>query len=109
MTMKSEQRGDHTHYWLECDAANRPTKQPDVALSAEFCLTTAGQMGWRHGEEIMSADRPEDFAQSCASLYEDETLWCRVRDGGQTRIAAEHSQARFIATLAAVLDGTGQS
>jgi GT2 family glycosyltransferase/SAM-dependent methyltransferase/glycosyltransferase involved in cell wall biosynthesis len=93
-------------------AAGLPHKVVEAAAAGLPTVATnliAGQMGWRHGEEIMSADRPEDFAQSCASLYEDETLWCRVRDGGQTRIAAEHSQARFIATLAAVLDGTGQS
>jgi GT2 family glycosyltransferase/glycosyltransferase involved in cell wall biosynthesis/SAM-dependent methyltransferase len=93
-------------------AAGLPHKVVEAAAAGLPTVATsliAGQMGWRHGEEIMSADRPEDFAQSCASLYEDETLWRRVRDGGQARIAAEHSQARFIATLAAVLDGTGQS
>jgi glycosyltransferase involved in cell wall biosynthesis len=93
-------------------AAGLPHKVVEAAAAGLPTVATsliAGQMGWRHGEEIMSADRPEDFAQSCASLYEDETLWRRVRDGGQARIAAEHSQARFTATLAAVLDGTGQS
>jgi GT2 family glycosyltransferase/glycosyltransferase involved in cell wall biosynthesis/SAM-dependent methyltransferase len=93
-------------------AAGLPHKVVEAAAAGLPTVATnliAGQMGWRHGEEIMSADRPEDFAQSCASLYEDEALWRRVRDGGQARIAAEHSQARFIATLAAVLDSTGQS
>jgi GT2 family glycosyltransferase/glycosyltransferase involved in cell wall biosynthesis/SAM-dependent methyltransferase len=93
-------------------AAGLPHKVVEAAAAGLPTVATsliAGQMGWRHGEEIMSADRPEDFAQSCASLYEGEALWRRVRDGGQARIAAEHSQARFIATLAAVLDGSGQS
>ena len=47
MTMKSEQRGPQTHYWLECDQPSCPTKQADAAISAQFCLSTAGQMGWR--------------------------------------------------------------
>ncbi len=71
-------------------AAGLPHKVVEAAAAGLPTVATsliAGQMGWRHGEEIMSADRPEDFAQSCASLYEDETLWRRVRDGGQARIA----------------------
>ena len=47
MTMKTEIRDGKTHYWLACDQAGCATEQPDVALSEQFCLTTAAQMGWR--------------------------------------------------------------
>jgi hypothetical protein len=68
MTMKSEQRGDHTHYWLECDAASCATKQPDVALSAEFCLTTAGQMGWRSDPDTKKDYCPNDVPRAENSI-----------------------------------------
>ena len=47
MAMKTMQRDGKTHYWLECDRPGCPNKQPDAALSQDFCLKTAGQMGWR--------------------------------------------------------------
>ena len=47
MTMKSQPKDGQTHYWLECDQGSCPNKQADAAISAQFCLSTAGQMGWR--------------------------------------------------------------
>ena len=60
MTMRSEQRGAHTHYWLECDRVGCATKQPDVALSVQFCLETAGQMGWRSDPDTNKDYCPDD-------------------------------------------------
>jgi hypothetical protein len=48
MTTNTAQRnGGQTHYWLACDQASCGHKQVDAALSPEFCLSTAAQMGWR--------------------------------------------------------------
>ena len=47
MTMHTVQRDGQTHFWLDCDQPGCSIKQPDAALSQEFCLSTAGQMGWR--------------------------------------------------------------
>ena len=47
MTTKSTQRDGQTHYWLVSDQGTCQIKQPDAAVSAGFCLTSAGDMGWR--------------------------------------------------------------
>lgn len=36
----------------------------------------------RHGEDVLMADNPNDFASEVIRLYQDETLWNRLSRGG---------------------------
>jgi GT2 family glycosyltransferase len=45
----------------------------------------------RHGEEILVADEPEDFARALIELYQSEELWNRLSDNGIKKTHALYS------------------
>lgn len=62
------------------------------------------QLGWTDGEELLIADKPEDFAAACLRLYSDENLWRRIREGAFARIRKEYSPEQFRRQLDAVFN-----
>lgn len=40
----------------------------------------------RHGEDVLMADKPDDFARQVISLYQDEALWNRLSAGGLNNV-----------------------
>jgi glycosyltransferase involved in cell wall biosynthesis len=45
----------------------------------------------RHGEEILVADEPEDFARALIELYQSEELWNRLSENGIKKTHALYS------------------
>jgi glycosyltransferase involved in cell wall biosynthesis len=69
------------------------------------CTTDlAKQLGWAPGTDLLAGDRPEELAESIASLYADAALWNRLRGSALARVAAEYSPAMFESQLRAALE-----
>lgn len=79
-------------------AGGIPHKIHEAAAFGLPTVTTsllAEQLGWTPGEDILTADTPEDFAQKVAALYHDEALWQQVRTNALARLAADCDPGRF--------------
>jgi len=63
----------------------------------------ARQLGWRHEEALLAAGTPEEFAQCCARLYRDATLWAQVRAGAEAALQRDCDEGVFVAQIAAIL------
>jgi glycosyltransferase involved in cell wall biosynthesis len=64
---------------------------------------TGTQLGWTNGRELLLSDKPEDFAQACVRLYQDEQLWNRLRKTALDRVAIDCSRETFARTLAGIV------
>ncbi len=67
----------------------------------------ADSLGWRDGEELLSAnpDEPEDFAEQCVRLYQDKVLWERVRTAALRAVVRDCDPERFRHILAQAVHG----
>lgn len=64
------------------------------------------QLGWRSGEDILSARDAKGFARAMAALHDDADLWNRIRDTALRRAERQYSPEYFARTLReAVLAG----
>lgn len=63
----------------------------------------AEQLGWTPGEDLLTADTPEDFARQVAALYQDETLWTKLRTNALARLTVECDPAEFDRRVRAIL------
>jgi hypothetical protein len=54
-----------------------------------------GQLAWRSPDEIIAADTPDEFVESCVRLYEDHVLWENQRRAALQRVSKEYSQETF--------------
>jgi glycosyltransferase involved in cell wall biosynthesis len=54
-----------------------------------------GQLAWRSPDEIIAADTPDEFVESCVRLYEDRVLWENQRRAALQRVSKEYSQETF--------------
>jgi glycosyltransferase involved in cell wall biosynthesis len=61
-------------------------------------------MHWLHGTEYLAAREPDEFADSCSTLYRDEALWTRLRTNALARIREELSPETFAASVKSVID-----
>jgi len=82
------------------------------AASAGLPVVATGllgrQLGWTDGVELLTADRPEDFALACHRLYENPELWGSLREAAIGRIGQDCSSDRFAQTIQCALrDVTG--
>lgn len=87
-------------------AAGIPMKAHEAAAAGLPVAATpllAGQLGWADGEALSVGEGAEGFARACAALYQDETLWTRVRAGALARVTADCEPQRFTAEVAAAL------
>jgi glycosyltransferase involved in cell wall biosynthesis len=87
-------------------AAGLPHKVHEAAARGVPVVATpllAGQLGWRHDVEILSAETPRAFADSCVQLYNDAGLWSRIRENALTRLERDCSPERFLDSLRLIL------
>lgn len=61
------------------------------------------QLNWRPGRDILSASGPEDFADACARLFQDEAMWRGIREAALQRCSEEGTPEHFRATVAQIL------
>ncbi|MDD2677350.1 MAG: glycosyltransferase, partial [Methylacidiphilaceae bacterium] len=66
----------------------------------------ASQLGWKTGEELVSApvDDATAFAEACLGLYRDRLLWERVRARALAAVARDCDAKRFSQTIRALLE-----
>jgi glycosyltransferase involved in cell wall biosynthesis len=68
------------------------------------CTTlVAGQLGWRPGVEVVTADNADEIAGAIALLFADRELWMRLREEALKRVLNDYSFAAFRAALAGAL------
>jgi glycosyltransferase involved in cell wall biosynthesis len=58
----------------------------------------------RHGEDILIADRPADFAEAVVALHSDEALWSRLAANGLRVLESQFSVAQAQATVTRILE-----
>jgi glycosyltransferase involved in cell wall biosynthesis len=68
--------------------------------------TLARLLGWHHGDELLAADDPHAFAESCVQVYRDQELWVSLRSRALARVAIQFSDAQFRDGLAMALRTT---
>ncbi|MCB1671702.1 MAG: glycosyltransferase [Pseudomonadales bacterium] len=79
-------------------AAGIPHKVHEAAAYGLPCVTTtllARQLGWQDRVQLLSADQPGSFADSCLDLLRDRTVWESVRKAALDAVATECSPDRF--------------
>jgi glycosyltransferase involved in cell wall biosynthesis len=88
-------------------AAGIPLKVLEAAANGVPAVVTpllATQLAWTSGQELLSADDPQAFAEACARLFEDEALWTRIRRAALARIERDYAPEVCAARLRAVLE-----
>ncbi|HQT46816.1 MAG: glycosyl transferase family 2 [Acidocella sp. 20-63-7] len=93
-------------------AAGTPYKIFETAAFGLPCVASSllgDQLGWRAGQELLSApvNDAKAFAHEIARLYESEALWTTLRENALARLAAEHSPEAFNASVANILHEAG--
>ena len=88
-------------------AAGIPLKVLEAAANGVPAVVTqllAAQLAWTSGQELLSADDPQAFADACARLFEDEALWTRIRRAALARIERDYAPEVFTARIGAALE-----
>ena len=83
-------------------AAGIPHKVHEAAAHGVPSVTTdllAKQLGWKHEEQLLVADRTSEFADQCIRLYQNTELWNHVRSAGLRSVSRECSDKKFQTTL----------
>ena len=79
-------------------AAGIPHKVHEAASRGLPSVTTsllAQQLAWTKGEELLCADKPDEFARECIRLYTDKKLWQQIRDNGLAAVERDCSEQVF--------------
>ena len=63
----------------------------------------ARQMKWIHGVDYYAASSPDEFAEGCVRVYQDEALWQKLRTNALARVETELSPDVFTTCLRSVL------
>ncbi len=87
-------------------AAGIPLKVYDAAAHGVPAVVTpliAEQLGWRHEEEALVAQTPQDFTTQCLRLHGDPDLWQQVRARALRRVAQDCDPRRFNRIVADVV------
>ena len=88
-------------------AAGIPHKVHEAAANGIPSVVTpllAGQLNWRDETELLVAESGDQFATQCLRLYQNESLWQAVQDGGSAAVARDCSEQGFRDSLYALLD-----
>lgn len=64
----------------------------------------ATQLAWNHEHELLVAQSPEEFAESCLRLYEDERLWEDIRVRALDRVRTDYSIEGFSMKLQTIVE-----
>ncbi|MCW2264981.1 GT2 family glycosyltransferase [Gluconobacter cerinus] len=82
--------------------------QEAAAFGVPMVVTTllAGQVGWTDDVELLSApaDDAKEFASDVARLYQDSTLWARLRSEALKAVERDCAPARFRQDLSKILE-----
>ena len=65
--------------------------------------------GMVHGENILLARTPEDFARAIRSLCDDPKLWRKISDGGLEFLRKEYDPCRVEAMMDELFDSVRNS
>jgi glycosyltransferase involved in cell wall biosynthesis len=87
-------------------AAGIPLKIYDAAAHGIPIVATSllgRQLGWTNGQELLTADNAEDFAENCVKLYNNSELWQKLRDNALNRVMTDCSQDSFDRMLKKIL------
>ncbi|MDD2390304.1 MAG: glycosyltransferase [Desulfobacterales bacterium] len=87
-------------------AAGIPHKVHEAAAHGLPVVATrllVEQLGWMHGEELLSAETPEDFAEQLTALYNSESLWQKLSDAATEAIKRDCSQQNFASVMGQVI------
>jgi GT2 family glycosyltransferase/glycosyltransferase involved in cell wall biosynthesis len=89
-------------------AAGIPQKAFDAAIHGVPTVCSpliASQLSWRDGRECLigSLDDPRQFADACARLLSDESLWRSIRDGAMAHLRTYDDQYSVKAGLRELL------
>ncbi len=79
-------------------AAGIPHKLHEAAARGLPAVATpllAGQLGWRDGVELLTAEDADAFAAQCARLHRDGALWRALRGRALEAVAADCSERTF--------------
>jgi glycosyltransferase involved in cell wall biosynthesis len=93
-------------------AAGIPIKVIDAARHGVPVVASslvAGQLGWRHGIELLTADTAPEFAAACVALYSDPALWARVRAAALAAAERDFDPGVFAAGVCAEAHATCDS
>ena len=63
----------------------------------------AEQLQWRSGQDLLVADSPENFAKQCVRLYQDQSLWRKLRKNALKQIKKHCSPEYFQETMQKIL------
>ncbi|MEP6779560.1 MAG: glycosyltransferase [Gemmatimonadaceae bacterium] len=63
----------------------------------------AHQLSWREGTELLCASDAQRFANECARLYRDESLWSDIRQAALRRVEVDASHKTFVGKLRTVI------
>lgn len=83
-------------------AAGIPHKVHEAAAHGIPAVVTpllARQLGWRHDQEVLVGESPEEFAEQCLRLYREADLWERLSKAAREAVARDCSEERFRETL----------
>ncbi|MFS8368876.1 glycosyltransferase [Acetobacter indonesiensis] len=69
------------------------------------------QVGWQSGEDLLGAatGNAAAFAHAVVSLYQDRTLWQKIRRNELRRVAVENEPAAYVRTIQTILDVPAQN
>ncbi len=88
-------------------AAGIPHKVHEAAAHGIPAVVTpllARQLGWRHDQEVLVGEEPEEFAEQCLRLYREADLWERLSKAAREAVARDCSEARFRTILESLFE-----
>ncbi len=87
-------------------AAGIPHKVHEAAAYGLPIVTTfliARQLQWQNEQDLLVADNPQNFALQCIKLYQDESLWQRIRDSALAKVESQCSPEAFTQKIKNIL------
>tara|TARA_B100001059_G_C17820029_1_gene577680 strand:- start:2273 stop:2734 length:462 start_codon:yes stop_codon:yes gene_type:complete len=88
-------------------AAGIPHKIHEAASRGVPTVATnllTSQLGWSHGEELLSADNAEDFILQCDRLLNEKDLWVNVQTKALAAVERDCSADEFKRKLFSVVN-----
>ncbi len=87
-------------------AAGIPHKVHEAAAYGLPIVTTsliAQQLQWQNERDLLVADQAQDFALQCIKLYQEESLWQKLRGNSLAKVNSECSPDAFTEKIKRIL------
>jgi glycosyltransferase involved in cell wall biosynthesis len=91
-------------------AAGIPNKVLEASAHGMPCVISpvlSSQLEWTNGVEVLTACSADEFVGAIHKVYEDGTLWQRLRDASLRRLEEQFSVGRFQAALSSAIQASG--